>query len=206
MTNRHTVWVALFAVPLLYYLSRMAPQSWHFWLGLSLHWIIAAMALVWAHRELPSPKGMGLNNVFSGFGCFVAVVVAYCVGINLWFGQEELAFWQWSQIPKQLGRSGYFLAAISAGFCEEVIYRGYMMTALKRAGQKPWIAMVLSTLSFVFFHGWLPIPLLIAGFFIGMIWAAIAHKTSILWITIYFHAIWDVSALLIPWASLSGGL
>ena len=96
------------------------------------------------------------------------------------------------------------LVAISAGFCEEVIYRGYMMTELKRAGQPAWVAMCLSSLSFLFFHGIPPLPMLIAGFIISMIWAAIYHKTSLLWVTIYIHALWDATVALVPWGSLSG--
>ena len=103
-------------------------------------------------------------------------------------------------------RSGYVVMAISAGFCEEVIYRGYMMTALKKIGQPVWSAMVLSSLSFVYFHGLLlPLPLVVAGFIIAMIWAAIVQRTSLLWTTIYFHAFWDASVTLVPWYALFGG-
>ena len=150
-------------------------------------------------------KTSGLHRVFQRFAVFVTAISVSCIGLNYWFGSESLAGWQWGLIPKQLGRSGYLLIAITAGFCEEVIYRGYMMTALKKIGQRPWIAMVLSSISFVLFHGILPWPLLIAGFIIAMIWATIAHKTSNLWITIYFHAFWDVCVCLVPWASFSGG-
>ena len=102
-------------------------------------------------------------------------------------------------------RSGIVIMALSAGFCEEVIYRGYMMTALKTTGQPVWAAMVLSSLSFVFFHGWLPPPLLVSGFIIAMIWAAIVEWTSLLWTTIYIHAFWDASLTLIPWYALFVG-
>ena len=45
--------------------------------------------------------------------------------------------------------------------------------------------MVLSSLSFVFFHGVPPVPFIVAFFVVAMIWAAIYHKTSVLWVTIY---------------------
>ncbi|MBX2821441.1 MAG: CPBP family intramembrane metalloprotease [Rhodothermaceae bacterium] len=48
--------------------------------------------------------------------------------------------------------------AITAGLCEEVIFRGYMNSGLKKAKQKMPIAILLSTLSFVFMHGLLPFP------------------------------------------------
>ncbi|HIG28369.1 MAG TPA: CPBP family intramembrane metalloprotease [Verrucomicrobiales bacterium] len=130
----------------------------------------------------------------------MALLAAYCVGLILFFGSQPLAGWQYAQM-RGLGRWGVIPIALSAGFCEELIYRGYMMTALKRAGHPVWLAMVLSTLSFVLFLGILPLPFLVAGFIIGMIWAAIYQKFSILWITIYIHAFWDATVMLIPWGA-----
>ena len=98
-----------------------------------------------------------------------------------------------------LGRWGVLVIAVSAGFCEEVIYRGYMMTALKRVGQPVWLAMTLSTLSFVLFHGLMPLPFLVGGFIIGMAWAAIYQKTANLWVTIWIHGFWNATVILVPW-------
>lgn len=91
---------------------------------------------------------------------------------------------------------------ISVGFCEELIYRGYMMTTLKQAGHPVWVAMVLSSLSFVLFHGLMPVPFMVGGFMISMIWAALYQKTSILWVVIYVHGSWGATVL-IPWGGTS---
>ncbi len=72
------------------------------------------------------------------------------------------------------------------------------MTALKRIGQPIWIAMSLSSISFVLFHGLLPIPFMLFGFVIGTIFAILYHKTRSLWVPVYAHALWDATVFLIP--------
>lgn len=101
-----------------------------------------------------------------------------------------------------LGRWSTAVTAITAGFCEELIYRGFMMTALKHNGSGTLVAMTLSSLSFAFFHGLLPVPMLVAGFVISMTWAFIYEKTGNLWVTVLIHGLWDVIILLTPWGAL----
>ena len=195
MFRKPTVWIALFAVPLLYALARCTPQPWPLVLSGVLHWTLACAVLVGTRSGNDAPD-IGLRHRLRGFIVFVVVIAAYCGGLIWCFGSETLARWQYAQMP--LGRWGVIVTAISAGFCEEVTYRGYMMTGLKQAGHPVWLAMVLSSLSFVFFHGVPPVPFIVAFFVVSMIWAAIYHKTSILWVTIYFHAVWDATVLLVP--------
>lgn len=196
LIRKSIVWIALFAVPFLYALARCTAWPWSLVLSLLLHWGLACTVLAWTSICLNGPQDIGLRRALPGFLCFVFVIGAYSSGLIVWFGSRPLADWQYHQMP--LGRWGVILTAISAGFCEEVIYRGYMMTALKKAGQPVWAAMILSTISFVVFHGKLPIPFMLAFFIIGMIFAAMYHKTSILWVTIFVHGLWDATVLLIP--------
>ena len=205
LMNKYIVWGSVFVIPLLYEVCRRVATDHYDFVALALHWMLAALALVWANIALTGPIDIGLPALKKGFICFVCCIGAYCAALNLLFGSIPLADWQWASLTT-FKRSGYVLVAISAGFCEEVIYRGYMMTALKIIGQPVWAAMVLSSLSFVYFHGLsLPSPLVVVFFIIAMIWAAIALRTNLLWITIYFHAFWDASVLLIPWSALFRG-
>jgi len=41
---------------------------------------------------------------------------------------------------------------ISAGFCEELIWRGYVITRLEARGRRRWAAILLSALSFALIH------------------------------------------------------
>lgn len=47
----------------------------------------------------------------------------------------------------------FILSVFTAGFCEEVIYRGFAITKLKELGLNKWIALIPSGISFVFIHG-----------------------------------------------------
>ena len=192
------VWVAVVAIPLFYELARRTP--WPLEIVFGLHWGLAGLVLAWSKHRLGGPQAIGLGRPLLGFLCFALTAAAYCAGLIFWFSSQPLADWQHSQMHG-FGRWGVILIAISAGFCEEVIYRGYMMTALTKVGQPVWAAMILSSLSFVFFHGRLPIPFMAAGFVIAMIWAAIYYKTSLLWTTISIHGLWDATVLLIPWGA-----
>ncbi len=46
----------------------------------------------------------------------------------------------------------------------------------------------------------LPFPFIIAFFILGLLFAIIYHLKSNLWWSIYAHALWDASVLLIPMA------
>lgn len=45
------------------------------------------------------------------------------------------------------------LVAVSVGFCEEVVYRGYLQTQLQAAGRSTFLALVLQALLFGVAHG-----------------------------------------------------
>lgn len=45
------------------------------------------------------------------------------------------------------------LLPITAGFCEELIWRGYIITRLEARGRRPWAAILLSAISFALIHG-----------------------------------------------------
>ncbi|MEO1495892.1 MAG: CPBP family intramembrane glutamic endopeptidase [Planctomycetota bacterium] len=201
--NKYAIWASVFVIPLLYELCRRVAAEHYVMVALGLHWLLTAAVLIWTKKTLAGPKDIGLPNLLKGFACFACCIALYCAALNWVFGSMRLGDWQWS-LPGMttFKRSGIVAMALSAGFCEEVIYRGYMMTALKKAGQPIWVAMVASSLSFVFFHGMLPTPMLVAGFVIAMIWAAIVQRTSLLWATVYIHAFWDASVALIPWHAL----
>ncbi len=200
MFKKSTIRAALVAVPCLYAVTRLTAWPMPVILSFILHWGLACAVLAGTRSGRNAAPDIGLRGRLWGFLSFAAIIAAYCTGLIWWFGTEPLAGWQHAQMH-QLGPWGVVLIATSAGFCEEVIFRGYMMTGLKHTGHPAWLAMILSSLSFVFFHGILPTPFMAAGFVIAMIWAAIYQKTTVLWVIIYLHALWDATVLLVPWGS-----
>ena len=197
MFHKSTILVALVVVPLCYAVVRLLPQPGPLWTSGLLHWGFALLVLR-VSKTAESPD-IGLRHRRSRFLVFVVLIAGYCCGLNWLFDSQTLAEWQRAQMP--FGRWGVVVTAMTAGFCEEIIFRGYMMTGLKHAGLPAWLAMILSSLSFVYFHGAPPVPLAVAFFVLTMIWAAIYHQTSVLWVTIYIHAFWDATVLLMPFES-----
>jgi uncharacterized protein len=48
--------------------------------------------------------------------------------------------------------SPYLALAVTAGICEEFLYRGFVMAALSRAGIVPWLVVIVSAVLFGFAH------------------------------------------------------
>ena len=204
MKNRYAnvskplLWISLVAIPVLYELARGISDP--IIMLLLLHWSLTTGILIRVSKNHHVLRGFDLRNAIIRFVLLLVVISAYCTLLIIFFGSKELAGWQYAQIHFGIGRWGVIISAISAGFCEEIIFRGYMITGLIRAKQRVVVAIVLSTLSFVFMHGVIPLPFFVVFFMLGLIFALIYYFTSNLWWSIFVHALWDASVLLIPMA------
>ncbi len=76
-----------------------------------------------------------------------------------------------------------FVIAISAGICEEVLFRGTIMPAMEEHGLGP--AIVFSSLLFAIFH--LSFLNLISTFMLGAVIAVIVIKSGSLWGGVLYH-------------------
>ncbi len=76
-----------------------------------------------------------------------------------------------------------FILSISAGICEEVMFRGTIMPALEEHGVVP--AIVLSSLLFALFH--VSFLNLFSTFMLGAVMAVVVIKTGSLWGGIFYH-------------------
>jgi hypothetical protein len=98
------------------------------------------------------------------FVLFNAVLAAYMA--RLWVSgtlrvYESLNTWQYIFM---IG-----LKPITAGFCEELIWRGYIITRLEARGRSRRLAVLLSAVSFALIHGlFFPVKLLVT-FLIGIV-------------------------------------
>lgn len=60
-----------------------------------------------------------------------------------------------SLIPKTtIERLFFILLVFSTGFCEEIVYRGFAINVLQKAGINKWIALVIAAVIFVGIHGY----------------------------------------------------
>ena len=55
-------------------------------------------------------------------------------------------------------RVAYLFMGLAAGFCEELVYRGFALRALQRQGMPTWLAVLVAALAFVFQHGLKSVP------------------------------------------------
>ncbi len=100
-----------------------------------------------------------------------------------------------------LERLGFILLSITAGICEEVIFRGYGISVLERLFKNKYFALVISSLAFMSLHGVASVPMafLLQYFIIGLILGAIYQRYRRLEILIIIHFILDaLVAVAIP--------
>jgi membrane protease YdiL (CAAX protease family) len=92
-------------------------------------------------------------------------------------------------------RSLFIFVAISAGFCEEVVFRGFAISALKQRGWKTWQAVLLATLSFIGIHGIAGIFLSPFLFVAGLFYAGLFLWRRNLTLAIYVHTLFDLMSV-----------
>lgn len=230
---RLPVWqigLVLVGFPLLYVLNSFAPWSVRLFGGgnraaffpffasiLTLHWLSAATVLLLLHRAGASPAQLGLRVsgkrglALAGKLVIVGVVV---VAVRELTGYAAARPHALVFFPRGFAENLFFvLAAISAGFCEELVYRGFGITALVGRGLRIWQAAILSSFSFVFIHGLgglyaFPVffagGLLYAGIYLGQVGGVgprgMVKPTgrSNLLPPMVIHAVGDMTAILMP--------
>lgn len=104
-------------------------------------------------------------------------------------------------IPKDpFGRMVWVLVSFTAGFCEEVAFRGYLMTRIRLIAKlDSWvIPAVVSSVVFGLSHAYQGIPgIILIGIFGGLFAMLYIHTRS-LWPCIIAHFFQDLSALFFP--------
>lgn len=102
--------------------------------------LIAPKASFWRFCRLPA------LIVFVVLNAIFAAYVAFTIwAIGSWYRIEGLAAWQVAVM--------LILVPVTAGFCEELIWRGYLLTRLEARGHRTWRAIALSAVSFALIHG-----------------------------------------------------
>jgi len=123
--------------------------------GVSVLSLIAPHGAPWRFKWVPAVL------VFVAFNALFAVYVAvYACLLGGWPAFEDWTAWQ------RIFMIGF--VPVTAGFCEELLWRGYIITRLEARGRKRWSAILLSALSFALIHGVLPDRLLVT-FLIGIV-------------------------------------
>jgi len=94
-------------------------------------------------------------------------------------------------------RAWFLLVSLTAGICEEILYRGYLIQYLAGAPMhnEIWIAIGISSLAFGLAHGYQGIGGIVGTGILGAVMAVIFVVTGSLWLPITLHAIIDLRIL-----------
>ncbi len=130
----------------------------------AFQWILLG-AVAWrgVARGLTAAE-LGLGRQMTGEMLFLSLAGAALLGAFQWFNLRRVARMT-GPVPdfmrklaehllpsKPLEFAPYCALAVTAGVCEEFLYRGFSMAALSRAGIAPWAVVAISSLLFGLAH------------------------------------------------------
>jgi len=169
-------------------------------------WAMALAGIVlwrsngWTLEEL----GLGVPGG-RGFVAAAVLLVAAAVALGLQLRVEERSEEARRQVRAQLRGELVFLPraaedartfsalSVTAGFCEEVLYRGWLLGFLARfLGIVP--AVVLSTAAFGLGHLYLGRAGIVKPTLLGLLFALLTLLSGSLWVAIVLHALLDLNA------------
>ena len=98
------------------------------------------------------------------------------------------------------GQVVWFFVALTAGICEEVAFRGYLMTRLRLLFKLNswWIPTILSAVSFGICHTYQGLPGFIVITVYGALFSILYIRTGSIWPCIIAHFFQDFGALFFP--------
>ena len=180
---------------------------------LAVEWIAALSAWLLLRTEVfhtaPSARHSALHKIDSSFiwGLILALLVgsllqAFLVGRNLKVRDKLLKAFRTLDfiLPVTREERAWFaLVSITAGICEEILYRGFLIRYLS---ESPWhagirYAMAVSSLAFGMAHGYQGLKGIAGTAIIGAVMAVVFIITGSLWLPIALHAAFDLRVLLL---------
>ena len=128
--------------------------------------------------------GLGINVLFAGY---------FWVAFRIYgdFSASYHGFPWWGQVFQVV------LLPLTAAFCEELIWRGYLLTQLQLRGYQAWKAILLMSLSFSLIHGVFLVDKLVVTFIVGLMTGWYYWKERNLLPVMAAHWILDVWGFLI---------
>lgn len=197
--------VQLYFVPRLPFLQGVPLPDRSDWWALVVwlvawEWALFLAVAVSLRRSGRSLRDVGFPRLSRSQGLAAGVVVGVAATFLLLAPPDPSApsgiNWYLPRTPGE--RLVWLGVAVTAGVCEETLFRGFAITELRKLPGAVWTAVLLSTLAFVFIHG----PgqdLLSLGrrFGIGVLFALLYLHRNDLRGPIYIHFLTNVAVLYI---------
>ncbi|UCG63036.1 MAG: CPBP family intramembrane metalloprotease [Candidatus Zixiibacteriota bacterium] len=170
-------------------------------------WTIFLILWIATYRENTLLAGVGLKRIrlvdFAWAIAFLAFSWAFLTGLAWLLAQIGLPLTGelGMLIPEDAtGRLVWVGVSFSAGFCEEVAFRGYLMTRLRLLFRLDnWIIpVIVSSVVFGICHAYQGVggPILIGTY--GLLFSLLYLRTGTLWPGIIAHSFQDLMALFFP--------
>lgn len=186
----------------------LAPMWAFYIMTMLMQWIIFGLVYASTWREGTFLKGIGLKKIRAiDFGWAIAFVLVsnLVLGVIAW-GLAKAGMEIPGEIELLLPKSNsdrvlWIFLSFTAGFCEESIFRGYLMSRLRMyTGMKNWIVpVILSSLAFGSGHAYQGVGGLILITIYGSMFALLYFRTGTLWPAVIAHFFQDFSALFYPY-------
>jgi membrane protease YdiL (CAAX protease family) len=173
-------------------------------------WLLFLLIFLTAYREETGLKGVGFKRIRL-IDFFIAL--AFLLVSNLILSLSALVLNEIGlaipgEIELLLPETGvekifWVILSLTAGICEEVAFRGYLITRLKILGKaKSWIMpVIVSSIIFGSGHSYQGLGGFILLTIYGAMFAALFIKTNSLWPCIIAHFFQDFGALFYPYSS-----
>ncbi len=166
-----------------------------------LHFLLRRKGLAWSSVGLRGAlswegAGLALAGVVAASVLYLAVdFLAGAVGIPMFWYEDTRSFEQMAT-PRGILLIGLF-AVLLGPFVEEVIFRGFVLTALLGRGLRPWSAVTLSAVIFMSVHVFYGPGVLAFIFLLAFIPAFLYLRTGSLHSAIVFHWVNNLIAFVV---------
>lgn len=215
---RWQILLILVGFPTLYMLNSFTPWTKGLWglherayyipywsSVLTLHWSSALLIIFFSGKSGITLADFGLRLSTRKAIIILGLLIAMGVGLVVF---REFVLYSTGNLERELLQEFYptkfserlffVFIALSAGFCEELVYRGFGITVLQAQGLRLWQAVILATLAFVFMHGLGGVYGFPFIFLAGLLLAGIYLWRKNLLLVMIIHAIFNLTAILAP--------
>ena len=173
---------------------------------IAFQWLAAGVAAwrAWAHGFSATQLGLSSRSPWASIAA--AIVGGGILAVLQWLNLRRMGGMPEKTrarlqalaeriLPRSAGERVFFFAlAVTAGICEEFLYRGFAMAALARSGLPVWTTVVISSLLFGVAHLYQGRSGLLGTTLLGLIFGAARVGFSSLTPVMVWHAAVDVIA------------
>jgi uncharacterized protein len=173
---------------------------------IAFQWFLAGVVAWRAFARGLTRADLGLTGSLSGELVLVSVVGALLICTYQWFSLRRVSRMD-GPAPDFMRKLAarifprntaefvpYCALALTAGICEEFLYRGFAMAALNRAGLFPWAVVIVTAVLFGFAHTYQGPSGVVGTGLLGVVLGVARLMTSSLIPVMVWHAVVDLVA------------